>query len=330
MKKIRVFNVPHHLGHQHSLAKIPFFDFTWLRQYRRQYSTKVRGDFMKSWTDYYEPGKYDVAILHLDQQSADVDITNIGKGRVYKELNEVIKDIPKIVINHGTPFWPEKFQKEDGGNDEEKIKKIIKEQVGDNFMVVNSKKAAEQWGWGTPIWHGYEPSEWWDIPEKELRVVTMISPGGLDAYYDRVFLEAIREALDERDISLCQITVDWLSEDWDTYRNFLGRSLIYINPTLESPMPRSRTEAMLSGACVLTTPHQDADQFIQDGINGFIIPRNPDDVADLCVSLIEQADVAKKIGQAGKETAKQVFSIERYSQDWAKVIEQVLGFNPLQ
>ncbi len=100
-----------------------------------------------------------------------------------------------------------------------------------------------------------DPDEWFDLP-KEPRVVTMISPGGLDKYYDRAFFMAIREELAERDIYHCHITVDWRAKDWEEYRVLLGRSLIYLNPTKESPMPRARTEAMFSGCCVLTTPWQ--------------------------------------------------------------------------
>lgn len=330
MKKLKVFNVAHHLGHQHSLFKIPFFDFTWVRQYRRPYSIKPRGDFVKNWVEQYEPGKYDLAILHIDQQIADEDIAKMGKGKVYLELDSVIKDIPKIVINHGTPYWPEKFYTEDNKNDQAKIAAIVKGLVGNNYMVVNSHKAAEQWGWGTPIWHGMDPSEWWDLKPKEARVITMLSPGGLDAYYDREFLEAIRHELNERDIRMCQITVDWQSENWDDYRKFLGSSLIYINPTLESPMPRSRTEAMLSGCCVLTTPHQDADMFMKHGENGFIIPRNPEQVADLVEKLIANYSQAYEIGQKGKQTAIETFSLENYSKAWAGVVKDVLGFNPLE
>jgi glycosyltransferase involved in cell wall biosynthesis len=330
MKKLKVFNVAHHLAHQHSLFKIPFFDFTWVRQYRRPYSLAPRGDFVKNWVMDYEPGMYDLALLHIDQQIADEDIATRGKGKIYLELNEVIKDIPKIVINHGTPYWPERFYTNENKNDQQKIIDIVKGLVGDNYMVVNSHKAAEQWGWGKPIWHAMDPAEWWDVKPKEARVVTMISPGGLDDYYDREFLEAIKNELAERDIRMCQITVDKITENWDEYRKFLGSSLIYINPTKESPMPRARTEAMLSGCCVLTTPHQDADMFIKHGENGFIIPRNPQDVADLVEKLINNYSQAIAIGQRGKQTATELFNIDRYSRDWAEVVKDVLGFNPLE
>lgn len=90
-------------------------------------------------------------------------------------------------------------------------------------------------------------------------------------------------------------------------------------------MPRARAEAMLSGCCVLTTPHQDADMFIESGENGIIVPRNPKFVADLIESLIYDYKKAVKIGQKGKETALKEFTLDKFHKEWGKVIKQVTG-----
>lgn len=276
------------------------------------------------WVTHYEPGVYDAAILHLDQQCIEPELWSRGKGGLYRDLNEVIKDIPKIVIMHGTPYYPEKFSKD-------QVVERVREIVGENTMVTNSRQCAKDFGFGHPIVHGLDPAEWYDLP-KEPRVVTMISPGGLDKYYDREFLEAIREELAERGIMHCHITVDFISKDWEDYKNFLGRSLIYLHPCKDSPMPRSRTEAMLSGCCVLTTPWQDAGDFIRHGENGYIIgdektgiPRNPKAVADLIEKLIYDYKVAVALGQEGKKTALERFSVERYHNDWKNLLERVTG-----
>ena len=215
------------------------------------------GKFGIEWVSHYEEGKYDVAILHLDQQCLEDSLWDKGKGSVYRELNEVINDIPKIVIMHGTPYYPETFlsditednyeekgyTKDQIGMSSELIERT-KKAVGDNIMICNSHTAQKQWGFGQTIIHGMDEEEWFDLP-KEPRVVTMISPGGLDRYYDRSFLSAIKDGLEEKGIHHCHITVDAQFKNWTEYRNFLGRSLVYLNPTKESPMPRARTEAML-------------------------------------------------------------------------------------
>lgn len=320
MKKLRILDVPWHIGHQYEMLKFPFVEWSWLFQYKRQYDDQPRGDIKSMFREVlnYEPGQYDVAILHLDQQCIEPGILAQGKGSVYRQMNETIKDIPKIVIMHGTPYYPEMFP-----NSQAIIDKV-KELVGDNYMVVNSHAAAKQWGFGTAIIHGMDPAEWFDLP-KEPRVVTMISPGGLPMYYDRSFLDQVKESLAEKDIMHCHITVDYEPRSWTEYREFLGRSLIYFNPTKESPMPRSRTEAMLSGCCVITTPHQDADRFITDSENGFLCPRNPDYVVKLIERLLDKPDVAIKVGQAGKKTAMELFSVERYQKDWKVFLDFVIA-----
>lgn len=325
MEKIRILDTPWHIGHQYEQLKFPWAQFSWLQTHRRRYSGSARGDLtsMFEWVIDYEPGKYDVAILHLDQGCIEPGVLERGKGSVYTHMNKVIQDIPKIVIMHGTPYYPEVFP-----NQQDMIDKI-NELMGDNYILVNSHRALAQWGWSDrhgarALIHGMDPNEWWDLP-KEPRVVTMISPGGFPAYYDRSFLDYVREGLSEIDIAHCHITVDWEAKDWTDYRNFLGRSLIYFNPTRESPMPRSRTEAMLSGCCVITTPTQDADTFIRDGENGFIVPRNPAYVVKLIQHLIENPAEAIQIGQRGKETAKKLFNWERYNQEWYEFVSFVIA-----
>ena len=289
------------------------------------------------YVNHYEKGKYDAVILHLDQQAIEEGIYQMGKASLYRELNELITDVPKIVMMHGTPYFPERMETQ-------QIITILKDMVGSNPMLVNSHSAKKQWcgywknksgEWakkfdGFPeeqvsvIIHGMDSDEWLDLP-KEPRIITMISPAGLDKYYDRVFLSYTFEALEERGITPCHITVDWRADTFDDYREFLGRSLIYFNPTRESPMPRARTEAMLSGCCIVTTPHQDADTFIKQGENGFIVPRNPEVAADLMVSLIDKYKAAVQVGQNGKKTALELFGTERYQWDWQEYLEKVIS-----
>lgn len=345
MEEIKIFNHPWHIAHQYELMKTPGTKWSWLINNRRTYNEIPRGDmigkFGIDWVDHYEPGKYDVAILHIDQQCMEDQLWLKGKGSLYRQLNEVITDIPKIVINHGTPYYPELFPSDITEETYEKmgytqgqvgmssvlIEKCKKE-VGDNWMVCNSFDAKEQWGFGTTIIHGMDPDEWWDLP-KEPRVITTLSPAGLDKYYDRAFLAKVKEELEERGIYLCHVTVDvrfdYSPHAFDEYRQFIGRSLIYFHPMRQAPMSRGRTEAMLSGCCVITTGTQDTRRFIVNGENGFIINRKPIEVADLIEKLIYDYKTAVKIGQAGKKTALQEFSGDRYRNTWRNFLEHVIA-----
>lgn len=335
MSKIRIFGVLNHLGNQYEMLKLAEnynVEFTWLENNVRKWTDLSPRPMPKhlNWTTHYEPGKYDIALLHIDQQAAD---PAIGKGQLYRQLNEVITDIPKIVFNHGTPMWDEVFTEDyvinggkimtsKGEREIDGIKKI----VGDNLMIVNSYEAVDRWGWGYPLIHGMEAKDWWDLP-KEPRVTIMVSAGGLDKYYNRQLITAIKgEVHRKTGLDIQHVTVNYKCHNWDDYRQLLGKSLIYINPTLDSPMPRSRTEAMLSGACVLTSKYHGASDFIEHGKDGFIMPDNPMSYAETCYQLImHHYKDAVEIGQKGKQKAMKYFNEERYQKDLYNIIVRVVN-----
>lgn len=343
---IKIFGHVNHLANQYEMLKLAEHydvEFTYLRNNVRRWSRfhesmRPMPKHLK-WADYYEPGKYDLAILHVDQQHVNPDI---GKGKIYTELNEVIQDIPKIVVNHGTPMYPEMYDEDiviNGGDfhTDKGIKKVIgmKEKIGDNFMIVNSYEAAERWGWGYPLIHGMDENEWFDLP-KEPRAIISLSPGGLDKYYNRELLTHIKSRTYEVFGSMVKhISIDpvfWGQAkspwDWQEYREYVGRSLLYINMTKDSPMPRSRTEAMFSGCCVLTSRYHGAEDFIEHGKNGFIVPDNPFSYAEAINQLINfNYKEAVAVGQAGKETARKYFNKERYLKELYTIITQVAQGN---
>ena len=341
--RLQVFGVLNHLANQHEMLKLSKnypVKFHYLENNVRKWTTysprpepsTIYSKDEFEWVTHYEQGKYDLAILHLDQQAAD---PMIGKGQLYRQLNQVIDDRPKIVMNHGTPMWSEMMTEDmviNGGtvHTSKGPKEIdgIKKIVGDNFMVVNSYDAIERWGWGYPLIHGMDSKEWWDLP-KEPRVTVMISPGGLDKYYNRQLLTYIKAQVKEKTgLDLYHVTINYKCQDWDDYRQFIGKSLIYINPTLDSPMPRSRTEAMLSGCCVLTSRYHGADEFIEHGKEGFIMPDNPMSYGETVYQLINHHyKEAVEIGQAGKRKAMQLFTPERYQKDLYHVITEVAKGN---
>lgn len=338
--KLRVFGVVNHVGNQYEMLKLADkfpCEFTYLENNVRRwsrFSARPEPDHL-NWATHYEPGKYDVAILHVDQQHTD---PHIGKGQLYRAMNEIITDIPKIVINHGTPMWDEFFTENmviNGGevlSPRGKKKHMVgmKELVGDNFMIVNSYESVDRWGWGYPVIHGMDKNEWFDLP-KEPRVTISLSPGGLDKYYNRQLLTAIKGEVKERTgLDVWHITVSYEAKDWQDYREVLGSSLIYINPTLDSPMPRSRTEAMLSGCCVLTSPYHGAEDFIEHGVDGFIVQDNPISYAKAIGTLINECyPEAVEIGQRGKAKAQKLFALDRYLDDmWFVLNEVAAGRKP--
>lgn len=326
-KKLRVFGIPWHVGHQYELVRLPFigqYDFC-INPYR------VWGDSSRPlpdnvrWVTHYEKGKYDLAILHVDQQSIydPLQGDRISKGKLYFELRKAIgNDCPIVTINHMTPFH-DKYESP-------YVVEFIRRMVEGTTMVSNSYTAREQWGWGEVITHGMHIDEWWDLP-KEPRAVTVLSPSGMDKAYRRIFLTTVKRMLGELGVPFTWVGPDKKCNSFDDYREYLGKSLVFFMPTWQSPRPRARTEAMLSGCCVVTTPYHDADTFIEHGVNGFLTARttmkdprimdNPEVTAKLIKRLvIDDPDEALRIGQAGKKTAQELFNFEVYTKQWENLL----------
>lgn len=317
MKKLRIFGYAWHTAHQYSLMQaLPEANFYYVINRIKAWSEQSR-PVPKNlfFVNHYEPGEYDLAILHLDQQCLFGD----KKGIPYRMMNEQIQDIPKIVINHGTPHFADK--------NPEDVKDILRKFIGDNLMITNSETAWREWGLGKFIIHGISAQDFKPATKKENRIITTISPSlnlekdGWAEYYNRYFFRDLKKK-----IHIEHIGTDITFQNFEEYRKYLAESLIYYNPTLHSPMPRGRTEAMLSGCCIVSTPYHDWDKYIINGKNGFLIDgKNIDESVEILKWLQRNPSKAQKIGAEGRKTAMYYFDPMRYRNDWLKTIREVLA-----
>lgn len=318
MKKLKVFGYAWHMAHQYSLiTAFPEFNFYYIKntiKYWVEESRPVPKNLF--FVDHYEPGVYDFAILHVDQQC----LYGNTKGVPYKMMDEQIKDIPKIVINHGTPHFLDK--------NPEELKEEMRRMMGDNLMITNSRQAWKEWGFGKYIVHGISPVDFKPAAKKENRIITTIredasnpKKDGWLEYHNRDFFNDIK-----KEIKLTHIGQDIRFSSYEEYRKYIAESLIYFNPTKHSPMPRSRTEAMLSGCVVVSTPNHDWDEYIINGKNGFLISGdNVDEAVQILKWLRRNPKKAQQIGLEGRKTAMYYFSPERYRKDWEEIIKLVLN-----
>lgn len=335
-KPLRIFNVAWHVGAQHELYKLPNTHWTQIENHFRKFGgrTMMRDKPEKYVYDavsrpdpatymgdrfnrvaYYEKGKYDIAILHVDQQCID---KQIGKAQLFQQLFSEITDIPKIVLNHGTPVWVE------GGWENEQLVEEMKKMLGNVPMVVNCEDAAKMWGWGTPIYHGLDPADWWDLP-KEPRIITAMSPAGFDIYYNRLLMHRVIEILRETGIRVAWFRVNQQSKSFNDYRETLARSLIYIDTSLYAPMNRARTEAMLSGCAIVSLPAMNYGDFVEDGVSASLSKNQPEDFASRVKDLFDNPEKALAMGKAGREVATKEFTLEKYHNKWRDVINSALG-----
>ena len=348
-KRIKIFTAVNHIGNEFDTLKVakryPVKFFYLRNNVRRwsQYSARpepttwlTKDEF--EWVDYFDPKEhgYDLAIVRCDQQHAD---PYLGKSQLSRQMLEIIGDKIKVVIvNHGTPNWSEKYDEElvkyggivqttRGPRQIDGIAELVKNA---KLMIVNSYEAVARWEGVhpniVPLIHGMDPAEWWSLP-KEPRVVLPLSPAGLDNYYNRSLCTAIKAAVKERsglDVMHINVNIKFDEDNWTQYRNFLGSSLISIFPFKDSPMPRSRTEAMYAQNCILTSKYHGGSDIFEHGVDGFIMPDNPLSYAEAIHVLINEGyRDANLIGARAREKAIKLFHQDRYLKDFYETIKIV-------
>jgi starch synthase len=96
------------------------------------------------------------------------------------------------------------------------------------------------------------------------------------------------------------------------------RSDVYVLPSLVEGFPLTAMEAMACGLPVIVSTNGFADEVIDDGVNGYIVPiRDADAIADRLRALAADPGLRARMGTAARETA------ERF--DWSRYGERIVG-----
>lgn len=311
-KMLKILDYPWHQAHLYRLTALPAqFTVAEIRQPRwnvmqRPVPDNVR--FIKP--AELDPAVFDLALLHLDQWCDRLNI----RASSFRFMKETTKAIPQIIIIHGTL-------------DSEANRQAILRLIGDLPVVCNSRQAALEWDggegrcdrYGNPqfraIIHGYRDEFFNHGLDHRRRAVTTVCSGNdlSREYHGLPVLERL-----SRDMPLAWYgpagNREWLP-DYTLYREMLASSLIYFSPTRRGPMPGARTEAMLSGCCIVTVPGHDIERYIAHGHNGYIVDTYAR-ARDVLRMLLDDPERAYEVGQRGRLTALDLFSSRRYVRDW--------------
>lgn len=265
-----------------------------------------------------DEGDWDVALLHLDQWCDRQTL----RAWPYRFMKQSTQAIPQIVIMHGTPDFPEN-------------RAGVLRLIGDLPVVCNSRHAAMEWDggegrvdrYGLPqfraVIHGYRVDEFRNYPfdQRRIEAFTICSGGTMSSEYHGL---PLAERL-MRDVPLAWYgprgNREW-KNSYGAYLDMLASSLIYVSPTRRAPMPGARTEAMLSGCCVVSVPGNDWEGYITNGLNGYVVDTYAE-MRRLIRELLEHPVIAYNMGQAGRARALATFGHERFAADWLRVLAEI-------
>ncbi len=282
-----------------------------------------------------DQSQIDLAILHFDENAlhASADARTVGAdwGATFRFLQRNLK-IPRIAVCHGTPPLDANSAVATTAS------QALKDFLGETTVVVNSYQAMSEWAFchSLVIWQGFDPEEFPCRPQQTdhpPRILTLPGTAYAErpAYRGADLLGQVTSMVPVPLERLCVAEPNLLlngnayaKAKFSHYIAALHDFDVYFNPTLRSPMPRLRGEAMLCGLATVNADSHDVERFIDNGVNGFFAA-TAEELADQLNFLLTNPIHARKVGLAGRETAMRLFHIERYLADWRQLIRHTLG-----
>ena len=282
-RPLRVLSYRWHVPHQYELFKLGA-EFTlisdlgesscrWWDFGQRPLPPNVR---FAHWHEI-DPGDFDLAILHFDENimGASPDAPSIGTdwGKTFRFLQRHLT-IPRVAVCHGTPppiVAPVS---------ELDPRQLLVTLLADTTVVVNSHQAQREWVFhrSRVIWQGFDPKEFSARPPpggRTPRLLTLPQEAYAErpAYRGADLLEQVAARtpvpLERLRVPEPNILLDgnaYARAKFAHYIAALHDFDIYFNPTLHSPMPRSRGEAMLCGLATVNANSHDVERFICNGV----------------------------------------------------------------
>lgn len=104
----------------------------------------------------------------------------------------------------------------------------------------------------------------------------------------------------------------------------MARYRFFYTPIRYTSLGLALVEAMLLGVPVVGVAATELPTVIVNGVNGYV-HTDKELLVDVMRQLIAEPELARTWGAAGRQTAIERFSMERFVADWLAVIEEVMG-----
>lgn len=100
---------------------------------------------------------------------------------------------------------------------------------------------------------------------------------------------------------------------------------LLVLPSHYEPFGRALIEAMAAGKPVIGTNVGGIPEIIEDGVTGLLVaPGSPHELAEAIIRILQNTELARRMGAAGRERAKTCFSSERYVTQIQQVYEELV------
>ncbi len=115
--------------------------------------------------------------------------------------------------------------------------------------------------------------------------------------------------------------------DQRTLSSYMRNCMVLVLPSLMEGLGRVLIEAMACGKPVIGTAVGGIPDLIKDGKNGFLVqPNNSEAIANRIIYLIQNPDVAVKMGINGREFVSATFSTMKYTANFQELIHTAMKY----
>tara|TARA_Y100001973_G_C5203928_1_gene339939 strand:+ start:2257 stop:3324 length:1068 start_codon:yes stop_codon:yes gene_type:complete len=105
------------------------------------------------------------------------------------------------------------------------------------------------------------------------------------------------------------------ADDTNHLRQIYSSSRIFYNTSLHSPVPTVLMEAMACGCAIVSTDTCMIPEIIEHGKNG-LLSNDPNELRQFLLMLMNNEELAKKLGEEARKTMVEKFNLERFVQNW--------------
>ncbi len=117
----------------------------------------------------------------------------------------------------------------------------------------------------------------------------------------------------------------WLPGARDDVADVLRCLDLFVLPSLAEGISNTILEAMASGLPVIATRVGGNAELVQEGVTGLLVPpSDPKAMAEAIGTYLQQPDLFKRHGAAGRERVEREFSLQRMLRQYEEVYDQVL------
>jgi glycosyltransferase involved in cell wall biosynthesis len=312
-RRLNILSFPTHEGYQTMLGALPHNFYL------------LQGPDIKTWDFHTKPLPANHYLLHkpFPPISVGIEIDILFSQDRFGSLQRMIDihnqlKIPILSLDHALPHisWNKK-QMED-------MKNL---RVHKHVYVAN--KGKEMWGGKSEdkvIYYGLDSSIWnnWNGQEKNgISIVNQFATRdvfcGWNLWQEVAKQVSIKLVGENPGLSTSAQSTEHLISMMQNARFFL-------NTSQYSTFPMTVAEAMAIGCPVISTSKFEVPLVIEHGKNGFLAD-SPEEIIKYCKLLLEDFDLAQKIGNAGRETAVQKFAVSNFIEQWNNVLWEVVEEN---